>query len=102
MRAVGGHAPESAAGVLLTGLVLVGVPLGVLVVGRATAPPPRHASQQAMVARQIRAQLAREGVKHVRCGWTSDPAFTVSCSGTRDDGSTEGDQEVIIRQPGAN
>ena len=53
-----------------------------------------------MLERQIRADLERDGVKHVQCGWTSDPTLTVSCNGTRDDGSIEGDQDVVIGQDG--
>ncbi len=89
-----------AGSVVLTVLVLVGVPVGALAVGRATAPPAHRASTRAMLERQIRANLEREGVKRVRCGWTSDPTLTVSCNGTRDDGSIEGDQEFVIGQDG--
>jgi hypothetical protein len=87
-----------AGSVLLTVLVLVGVPLGVLAVGRETASKAHPASTRAMLERQIRAQLRREGVQHVGCGWTSDPTFTVSCRGSRTDGGVGGDDAFVIGQ----
>jgi hypothetical protein len=91
---------KGAGSMLLTVLVLVGVPLGALAVGRETASPAHPASTRAMLERQIRAELKREGVKQVQCGWTSDPSLTVSCDGTRNDGSIEGEQDVVIGQDG--
>ena len=85
---------------LLVTLVLVGVPLGVLAVGRETASPAHPPSTRAMLERRIRAELQRDGAKHVHCGWTNVPTLTVSCDGTRADGSIEGDQDVVIGQDG--
>jgi hypothetical protein len=91
---------KSAAGVLFTVLVLVGLPLGALAVGGETASPVHPASTRAIIEQQIRAELKRDGVKRVQCGWTSDPIFTVQCNGTREDGSIEGDDDFLIGQDG--
>lgn len=73
---------KSAGSVLLTVLVLVGVPLGVLVVARETQPT-HHVSRIAVVAEQLTANLEQNGVADVRCGWTGYPngPTTVTCSG---------------------
>jgi len=67
-------------GPIATALVLVGVPLGVFVVARETAPTGQHLSSLARVEQRFRAQLRREGAKDIRCGRTL-AGLGVSCSG---------------------
>jgi hypothetical protein len=78
------------ASVILTVLVLVGVPLGVFVVARDTAPT-RHVSRLALVAEQLTANLEQKGVTDVQCGWTGyrNGPTKVTCEGTVGGGSLD-------------
>jgi uncharacterized protein YneF (UPF0154 family) len=60
-------------------LVLVGVPLGVFLAARNTAPPVHPVSVTA-TERQIRAQLRRMGAKDIQCQ-VEDHGRSVACSG---------------------
>jgi hypothetical protein len=70
-------------GIILTVLVLVGVPLGVFIVGRATAPT-HHVSRLGVVAEQLTVNLEKNGVTNVQCDWTGSGSgpTVLTCSGT--------------------
>jgi len=71
------------AGIVLTILVLVCVPLGVFIVARETAPT-HHVSRLALVAEQLTANLEQDGVTDVQCDWTGyrNGPTRVTCEGT--------------------
>jgi hypothetical protein len=70
-------AMKSAGSVLLTVVVLVGVPLGVLVVARHTAHH-RHVLPETMLARQLTAELEREATDKQSNAPSPRPAITPS------------------------
>jgi hypothetical protein len=71
------------AGIILTVLVLVAVPLGVLVVARNTAPHAHHLTTAA-IANQFKAQLRREGASDIQCSRTGQHgSYGVMCTGQR-------------------
>jgi hypothetical protein len=78
------------ASIILTVLILVGVPLGVFLVARDTAPA-HHVSRLAVVAEQLRVNLEQRGVTDVRCGWTGSRSgpTKITCTGTVGGGSTD-------------
>ena len=94
-------------GVILTILVLVGVPLGVFTVARETAPT-RHVSRLALVAEQLTANLEQDGATGVKCVWTGsgNGPTVLTCSGTVGSGSFDSLREsdsatVNVPPPGS-
>ena len=65
--------------ILLTALVLVGVPLGVFIVARGTAPS-HHVVGLVATEKRFREQLRHEGAKDIQCGRTLS-GLGVMCSG---------------------
>lgn len=65
--------------IILTVLVLVGVPLGVLIVSRGAAPT-HHVVSAASVERRFRAELRREHAGNITCSLTLS-GLGVMCSG---------------------
>jgi hypothetical protein len=67
------------AGIILTMLALVGVPLVVFIVSRGTAPT-HHVASAAAVERRFRAELRREHAGDITCSRTLS-GLGVMCSG---------------------
>jgi hypothetical protein len=65
--------------IILTVLVLAGVPLGVFTVTRGTAPT-HHVASAASVERRFKAELRREHASNITCSRTLS-GLGVTCSG---------------------
>jgi hypothetical protein len=65
---------------LLVALVLVGLPLGILLTARRSAP---RLPSPALVLQRLHAQLRRQGATGIECSWTrlAGASFQASCSG---------------------